>query len=425
MLGIAPRFLRPFGANMSVPGFLLGQMILHPGHRNDEQGRQKEAKQDVDPGEPYVVRAHSETSPEGAKRTAKCLFHVDAPRKFRTGVKTFIAEYLSKVPTQSEAVEQVLGSIGQMPPGRWLLAVSGGRDSMVLLDAFSRRRPSAIAAVATYDHGTGTAATAAARLVERRALQLALPVVLGSLPAGTAAGEAAWRRARWKFLRGWAAELNARVVTAHTWNDQVETVVLRLLRDAGARGLAGMLAGTAGAAANHIARPFITVARASIEAYATRQQVEFVEDPSNATREFSRNRVRHEILPALERADPGFSRWCYDLSTRAAALRRGVAHWVDDALTPTVSDSGREVATSLERVRSVGVRAAPLSALDPHTAAVVWPEVAARVGLAMDRRGIARVAAWAPSAVVGGRIQLAGGAEIFRTHSAFVLRFLY
>jgi hypothetical protein len=73
----------------------------------------------------------------------------------------------------------------------------------------------------------------------------------------------------------------------------------------------------------------------------------------------------------------------------------------------------------------VGVRAAPLSALDPRTAAVVWPEVAARVGLAMDRRGIARVAAWAPSAVAGGRIQLAGGAEILRTHSAFVLRFLY
>jgi hypothetical protein len=73
----------------------------------------------------------------------------------------------------------------------------------------------------------------------------------------------------------------------------------------------------------------------------------------------------------------------------------------------------------------VGLRAEPLVALDPQAASILWPEVASRIGVSMDRRGIARVTAWAPSARSGGRIQLAGGAEVLRTRSAFVLRVLY
>lgn len=340
-------------------------------------------------------------------------------------MKTIVGEYVSKVSTQSEAVADVLGSIRRLPAGRSVLAVSGGRDSMVLLEAFASTRPADIAAVATYDHGTGRVATKAARLVERRALQLGLPVVSGSLPTGTASDEAAWRAARWKFLRGWAAELNANVVTAHTWDDQVETVLLRLLRDAGARGLAGMLADASDDTDVRILRPFIGVSRAHVAAYAAQWTVPFVEDPSNASLRFARNRARHEILPALERAAPGFSAWCYGLSTRAAALRLDVARWADEWLRPTVSGGAAAAATSMDRRRSVSVRAAPLAGLGSQSAGLVWPEVAARVGLAMDRRGIARVVAWAPSAAVGGRIQLAGGAEILRTQSAFVLRLVY
>jgi tRNA(Ile)-lysidine synthase len=337
-------------------------------------------------------------------------------------VKTIVGEYVSKVPTQSEAVAEVHGSIERLPAGRWLLAVSGGRDSMVLLEAFAGARPVEIAAVATFNHGTGTAATKAARLVERRGLELGVPVVSGRLPAGSAHDEAAWRAARWTFLRGWAAELNARVVTAHTWNDQVETVLLRLLRGAGARGLAGMLVDDRPGAATGIARPFIRLQRGSIEDYAAQRRVTFIEDPSNRSLAFARNRVRHELLPALERAAPGFASWSYTLSERAADLRREVRAWVDAVLTPTVSDGA---AGAGGRQRSVGVRAEPLVVLESAAASVVWPEVASRVGVRMDRRGIARVSAWAPGASAGGRIPLSGGVEILRTHSAFVLRVVY
>ena len=290
---------------------------------------------------------------------------------------------------------------------------------MALLDAFASARRHEVAGVASYDHGTGPAATRAVALVQRTALALQLPMmsgrVLGALHEaapgdggpGAAASEATWRDARWRFLRGWAAELRATVVTAHTWDDQVETVVLRLLRGSGPRGLSGMLG------VSEIARPFLALTRAQVAAYAALRRLSWVEDPSNASMAFARNRVRHEILPALERAQPGFARWCWDLSGRAAAWRAEVAAWVDAELTPLRVDGA-----------SVAVRAEPLRTLDADGAAVVWPEVAIRAGLAMDRRGIARLAGWAPRAVAGGVVQLSGG-EVRRTASTFVMRRLY
>ncbi|WKW11966.1 tRNA lysidine(34) synthetase TilS [Pseudogemmatithrix spongiicola] len=311
------------------------------------------------------------------------------------------------MPTQSEALESVHRSLAELPRGRWLLAVSGGRDSMALLDAFATARGHEVAGVASFDHGTGRAATRAVQLVERTAMALQLPVMTGALGAAGAGDEASWREARWRFLRGWAAELRATVVTAHTWDDQVETVVLRLLRDSGPRGLAGMRV------ASDVLRPFLALPRETVAAFASARGLTWVEDPSNRSMAFARNRVRHELLPALERASPGFARWCWELSGRAAAWRAQVAAWVDATLSPVLVDAER-----------VAARAGPLRTLDPAGGAVIWPELAARVGLVMDRRGIARVTAWAAGAKAGGRVQLSGG-EVLCTASTFVLRRLY
>src|SRR4051812_41390700 len=111
-----------------------------------------------------------------------------------------------------------------------LLAVSGGLDSMVLLDAFAEVVPSRIAAVATFDHGTGAHATRAARLVVREARRRGLSVVTGRLseqrPASNRGGlEAMWRAARHGFLADVARARGAKVVTAHTRDDQIETVL--------------------------------------------------------------------------------------------------------------------------------------------------------------------------------------------------------
>ncbi len=339
------------------------------------------------------------------------MFHVVAPQ---SRVKALYGEYVSHVPAESEAAAAVHRSLAALPRGRWLLAVSGGRDSMVLLEAMASARGAEIAGVATFDHGTGPAAREACALVERTALALQLPVVAGRMPAdAAAANEAAWRAARWRFLEGWADEMRATVVTAHSRDDQIETVVQRLLREAGARGLAGMqsiLASTE-LGSRAVCRPLLEVPRATIADYATARGVRFVEDPSNASLVHQRNRVRHEILPALERAHPGFGAWCWEISTRAAEWRVGVARFVDETLTPVCLEEGELV---------IGL--SPLRALTVAGWKVLWPELAARAGVTMDRRGIVRASNWAPTATSGSEIQLAGGARILRTRTTFVVR---
>jgi tRNA(Ile)-lysidine synthase len=217
--------------------------------------------------------------------------------------------------------------------------------------------------------------------------------------------EASWRAARWRFLNGWAEEMRATVVTAHTRDDQIETVVLRLLRDAGPRGLAGMLTAPA-----RVARPLLEVRRAEIEGYAAARAVRFIEDPSNRSMEHQRNRVRHELLPALERVQPGFGEWCWDLAVRAADWRRQLLELVDASIVPVLVGD------------SLSVPLAPVRGLGREAWAVLWPELAARVGITMDWRGITRASEWAPTAKTGAHIPLAGGAAIERTRTTFILR---
>jgi tRNA(Ile)-lysidine synthase len=302
---------------------------------------------------------------------------------------------------RTESVAAVARAIAAMPPGRWLLAVSGGLDSMVLLDSMAAARAPEVAAVATFDHGTGEAAKQAVALVDREAEDRGLPVVSGSAAASTPRTEADWRAARFKFLNGWARELDAVIITAHTRDYQIETVVQRLLRDAGPRGLAGMSRGT---------RPLLSLSRPVIEAYARNRRVPFIEDPSNATLDYQRNRVRHEILAALERASPGFGDWCWSLAERAADWRAGLVAFVD-GLGPRLTGP-----------HTLAVPSTSLESLGPQEWEVLWPELAVRAGIVMERQGIARAAAWAPGAKPGSAIPLAGGGRIERTLATFVVR---
>src|SRR5919202_6561408 len=130
-----------------------------------------------------------------------------------------------------ELIERAIAA-ALAPHERVVLAVSGGRDSMVMLEAAARAARRRVVAVATFDHGTGAAAREGAALAAGRARVLGFPVVAGRGEAG-GRSEAAWRDARWRFLRRVADERHAVVATAHTADDQVETVLVRVLRDAG------------------------------------------------------------------------------------------------------------------------------------------------------------------------------------------------
>lgn len=287
---------------------------------------------------------------------------------------------------------------------RAVLAVSGGADSMVMASLCHERAPSLMAGIASFDHGTGPAATAAAALVQQWAEARGIPVHIGR-SAGLQPSEAAWRKARWEFLRGVSRIAGAPIATAHTEDDQVETVFIRLLRGSGVRGLAGLLA------PGPILRPMLAVTREAVRATADDRGIPFLEDPSNADRRYLRNRVRLELLPSIERACPGFRGWLLDLGRAAALWRSDLATAVDRHWAPIVQDEW-----------TVAVPRTAGSCPDEAEAALFWPEVAGRVGVALDRRGTARIASFTTKRASGLRMPLSGGAELSNSRAFWTLR---
>ena len=288
-----------------------------------------------------------------------------------------------------------------------VLAVSGGLDSMSLLDAMAAAVPERIAAVATFDHGTGEHAARAVAHVEAEARRRGLHVVSGRMPiaADRSNGlEAMWRAARYDFLSSVARERGARVVTAHTRDDQIETVLLRLLRGAGARGLAGL------AASGRVMRPLLGITRSRLERYADARRLAWVDDPSNARLDVLRNRVRHEILPALRRVDGDIDETLWSIGQRAAQWRAEVEALVDGAVPHRRAGE-----------RALVVAASELAGYDRDSLSVLWGALAGRVGLALDRRGTTRCASFTMQKPTSGWIPLSRGWCLEALHGELVL----
>lgn len=202
----------------------------------------------------------------------------------------------------------MLTSLGrvQVPGNRgWVVAYSGGADSLALLAALALlpapQRP-AFEAVHV-DHGLradserdAEAALALARSLGARARSVRVTV------EGRGGVEAAARVARYRAL---AREASGRpILTAHTVDDQAETLLLRLSRGAGLRG-AGGIRFEALVEGARLVRPLLRIRRHEILAAIETLGLTPIEDPTNATDEFSRNRIRHGVLPILEEIAPG------------------------------------------------------------------------------------------------------------------------
>ena len=179
--------------------------------------------------------------------------------------------------------------------GRVLLAVSGGADSLALLTgavAVARER----VGVASLDHGLRPEAVHEVEAVRRLATMLGVPFHTTALGLSPGAGmEARAREARYaalEALRG--AGGYTFVATAHTGDDQAETLLMRLARGTALRG-----AGAIRARSGRVVRPLLSVGRADIEAYVCAQGLSPVRDPSNLDAALLRTRVRTGLLPAL------------------------------------------------------------------------------------------------------------------------------
>lgn len=242
-----------------------------------------------------------------------------------------------------------------IPPGASVLvAVSGGADSMALLHFLATEwsrpggtddagAPRTRVAAAHVNHGLrGADADLDARFVRERAAAWGVPCFTATIPPGSfrakgdgVAAEEAMRRLRYEALGALAAEAGAdRVATAHTADDQAETVLLRMARGAGLRGLAGMPSrGRVHGA--RVIRPLLDVTREQVLAYLGTHRIEHREDASNEVLTAARNAVRREILPALRaRLNPSIR----EALLREAALFREVDDYLEAEARARLAD---------------------------------------------------------------------------------------
>jgi tRNA(Ile)-lysidine synthase len=207
-------------------------------------------------------------------------------------------------PTLITLARGALRDHGLVPRGtRVLVAVSGGPDSMALLHVLAMLRSRLAFGLFAHgvDHGLRSDAASELDLAERFARSLDVPFDRTRVfisPGGNLQARA--RSARWTALRAAASRAGAdRIATGHHADDRAETVLIRLLRGTGSRGL-GVLPPVDG---DRI-RPFFRARRADIDAHVSRHHVPHTVDPSNRDPRFLRTRVRHELLPLLERLSP-------------------------------------------------------------------------------------------------------------------------
>lgn len=205
---------------------------------------------------------------------------------------------------------------------RMLVAVSAGPDSVALLRLLQRtvaahRHP---LVVAHLDHGLRPEGALDAAFVRALAAQLALPCLCErvSVPELARAAGCGWeeaaRAARREFLlRTAAAQGCALIALGHQRGDQAETVLHRLLRGTGATGLAAMRPRDGA-----LVRPLLGFARAELLAYLQRLGQTFREDASNADTRYTRNRIRHELLPLLTGFNPQIEGQLAGLARRLA-----------------------------------------------------------------------------------------------------------
>ena len=247
-----------------------------------------------------------------------------------------------------ESVKTLTAEYDMLPRGgRVLCAVSGGADSICLLHLLHNLSEDGdfTVAAAHYHHGMrGEAADSDAAFVEAFCRERNIPCVIergdvyGEAECRGLGVEETGRQLRYEFLRRTAAELGCdRIATAHNADDNLETLLLHLVRGAGLHGLAGIPPRR-----GDIVRPLLTTSRAAIEAYLEEHKLSHVEDCTNSDDSYARNRIRHQVVPVLRQLNPrltesaaetmGYLRADNDFMNAQAAAACSHARWAEDDL---------------------------------------------------------------------------------------------
>jgi len=176
-------------------------------------------------------------------------------------------------------------------PGTYVVAVSGGVDSMVLLDLL-RQQSDIKLVVAHYDHGIRDDSDLDRQLVQQVTKKHGLPFVYDHGSLGAGASEATARSARYEFLHRVRQASGAKaIITAHHEDDLLETAVLNMLRGTGRRGLTSL------GSSDTVLRPLLHIPKTELITYARQQELPWNEDSTNIDTQYTRNAVRHQIMP--------------------------------------------------------------------------------------------------------------------------------
>ena len=218
------------------------------------------------------------------------------------------------------------------PGDRIICAVSGGADSVALLFALYllKEKLEIRLEAAHFNHNLRGAESDRDEAFVREfcdRYDIALHAGSGKVVAGEKGLEAAARDARYAFLRS----LGGKIATAHTADDNAETVLMRMVRGTGLKGLGGITP-----VQGNIIRPMLTVTRREVEAFLEEWCLQHVEDSSNGEDAFLRNRIRHHVMPLLAAENPKIAE---NLSQMALRLREDedfLSLQMDSTALPTV-----------------------------------------------------------------------------------------
>jgi tRNA(Ile)-lysidine synthase len=292
-----------------------------------------------------------------------------------------------------------------------VVACSGGIDSCVLLHLlrFTPELPPLRITTAHFDHGMRPGSAEDALWLRGLARAWGISARLGRADQPLS-GEADARQARYRFLVEARADIGAHwLLTAHHGDDQAETVLFRILRGSGLKGLGGIPpVGPRG-----LLRPLLPFRRAHLEAYAARWNVPFREDPTNRSERYARNVIRHQILPRIEASvAPGARE---SLIRLARLARSDEAAW--KSLMPSLL-GGVLVESDPERT------VLDLPALLTYHPAVrgrILREVSRRMGAVLGEAGTRSALEFTSSSASGRRHSLPGGLVLTREFDRLVL----
>ncbi len=320
---------------------------------------------------------------------------------------------------------------GIRPGDRLCAAVSGGADSVaLLLTLHAQREVLGVGLSAAHVHHglRGEEADADLAFVRDLCIRLDVPLHLhhASVPdrvqaTGESTEEAA-RHLRYSFFHTLLADGQVNTIcTAHTLDDQVETVLLKLLRGAWTEGLSAIHPSVS-MKVGVILRPFLNVRRAEIEKFLRTANQPWRNDSSNAETVYTRNRVRHQLLPVLREFKPALDSTLANLAELARAdedhWQRATAQLLPQLLLPgkPVRGGGRAVSTAPGE-QSSAIELDRLRALDLSTRRRVLRAAARQLGVRLGFEDIARLLALieAKSTSTGGALQLPNGLRAQRS----------